>query len=376
MLDGFKELAVLRKGDASGNRMVLRLTTHRGTNIHAIGVPQDWPSRTGPTWTYLFENDGLTLVDAGAVGSFRALTEGIAQAGFQVQDIDRVIITHGHADHDGAAAQLADEAGAEVWAHEIYAHLLDYDPWEIYRPASPVQAWLDAVVKSEPESGRSADNRRRHESYLRARERLEVTHTIRAEDRSGGLTFIHAPGHSPDELCVTLDEVVFTGDHVLPEITPHPTTKVRLPLEVKRNLPPEYHDEDKFYGLATYLRTLKGIVDLGPGVKVLPAHRLFNKNRFNFQGVRRAGEIIEHHALRLRRIMLEIGPQPTDLEAVTRGIFQGRKLVGSNLYMALLEVVAHVEFLQDTGDLEMTEGRVLQRTGSENYRQRIAELTS
>ena len=71
-----------------------------------------------------------------------------------------------------------------------------------------------------------------------------------------------------------------------------------------------------------------------------------------------------------------MGPQPTDLEAVTRGIFQRKKLVGNNLYSALLEVVAHVEFLQDTGDLEMTEGRVLQRTGSENYRQRIAELTS
>ena len=376
MLDGFKEVAVLRKGDAKGNRMVLRLTTHGGTDIHVVGVPQDWPSSTGPTWTYLFENEGLTLVDAGAVGSFSALTEGISQAGFEVRDIERVIITHGHSDHDGAVAQLADEGGAEVWAHELYAHLLEYDPWEIDRPSSAVQAWLDTVVESDTESRRSADHRRRHESYLRIREGLEVTHAIRADERFGDLTFIYAPGHSPDEICVTLDGVVFTGDHVLPEITPHPTTKVRLPLEVKRKLPLEYDDEDRYYGLATYLRTLKVIVDLGPGVTVLPAHRLFNKDRFNIQSVRRAREIIQHHALRLQRILHRVGPQPTDLEAVTRGIFEHRKLVGNNLYAALLEVVAHVELLQDTGDLEFTDGRVLRRTGSENYLQSIAELTS
>ena len=99
----FKEVVVLREGDPEGNRMVLKLESRNGMEIHAIAVPQDNGSRTGPTWCYLFENDGLTLIDAGATGSYASLADGIKASGFNVPDIERVIITHGHQDHDGAA---------------------------------------------------------------------------------------------------------------------------------------------------------------------------------------------------------------------------------------------------------------------------------
>jgi hypothetical protein len=38
--------------------------------------------------------------------------------------------------------------------------------------------------------------------------------------------------------------------------------------------------------------------------------------------------------------------------------------------------VAHVELLEDTGDLEITDRRELLRTGRENYRELIHELTA
>ena len=44
--------------------------------------------------------------------------------------------------------------------------------------------------------------------------------------------------------------------------------------------------------------------------------------------------------------------------------------------MALSEMVAHVELLFDLGDLELNEDRQLVRTGRENYRQFIDELTA
>ena len=73
MTNQFKDVVTIREGDADGNRMVVRLTTEQGRQIHAIGVPQDNDSRTGPTWAYLFENDGMTLIDAGATGSYQHL---------------------------------------------------------------------------------------------------------------------------------------------------------------------------------------------------------------------------------------------------------------------------------------------------------------
>ena len=381
MTSQFRDVVTVRAGDADGNRMVARLETEQGRRIHAIGVPQDNNSRTGPTWAYLFENDGMTLIDAGATGSYRHLADGVEAAGFQVRDIERVVITHGHQDHDGAAGQLAQEAGAEIWAHDIYTHLLQYNPWDIQRnPSSALQREMQRVVMADRISSsaeatrQSAGYAERQKRYVETRRRFHVSRSLNADETSGDLGFMHAPGHSPDEICVTLDGLVFTGDHVLPEITPHPTTKARFSAEVRKNVPEHYHCEDEIYGLETYLRSLRMIGSMGEGVAVLPAHRLFSKGRFNFETAGRADEILRHHAVRLGRILHRMGTEPTSLEHITRGVFARRKLIGGNLYMALSEIVAHIELLEDAGDLEVWEDMRLRSRGSENYRELIAGL--
>ena len=203
-----------------------------------------------------------------------------------------------------------------------------------------------------------------------------MARSLKAGDQVGNLTFMAAPGHSPDELCVIMEDMVFTGDHVLPEITPHPTTKTEYTPEIKQLLPDEYHQEDQYYGLETYLKSLKKVADLGQQISVLPAHRLYNRDKFNFLNTRRADEILRHHTARLGSLLARIGAEPTGLEDVTRGIFDRRKLMGGNLFAALLEMVAHIEVLQDTGDLEFTGQREIRATGRDNYRQLVHELTT
>ena len=374
MPHNFADIEVLRHGDAQGNGMVLKLTTDQGLTIHSVAVPREGHSYTGPTWAYLFENEGLSLIDSGMTGSFSKFEEGVQYTGYRLEDIQRVIITHGHEDHDGAVAQLVAETGAEVWAHDIYAHLQRYDPRDIERRAtSPLQQEMHRVAQVNDVVSRSSPER---ESYLQRRKELKLDHRIHSGERLGNLTFLHAPGHSPDEICVTLDGVVFTGDHVLPEITPHPTTKTRFAPEVKQHLPEEYHNEDGWYGLETYLRSLQMVADLGPTVAVLPAHRLFNRSKFNFLTVTRADDLIQHHAQRLSRMLARLRSETLNLEQLTRRIFERRKLEGGNLFAALTEVVAHIELLQDAGDLEVGDRGQLRPTGAENYQQLINELSS
>ena len=374
MEHSFKDVVVVRPGDRNGNGMILKLTTNQGLGIHAVSVSREGFSYTGPTWAYLFENEGLTLIDTGVTGSFPKLAEGMACAGYQPSDIERVIITHGHEDHDGGVAQLVDETNAELWAHEIYAHLQPYDPRDVERSAtSPLQREMRRIAEANEALPKPAPER---EDYMHRRRTMEVKHRIKAGEQVGALTFMHAPGHSPDEICVTMGDVVFTGDHVLPEITPHPTTKTTYSAEVKDHLPSEYQEEDGLYGLETYLRSLQKVANLGPEVSILPAHRLYNRSRYNFLDATRGTELIEHHAERLASTVAQAGNRPVGLEQLTRAIFDRGKLMGGNLYAALSEMVAHVELLEDSGDLKVGEQAQLEATGSANYKQLIHELTS
>jgi len=376
MPQSFADVDVLRKGDAQGNRMIVRFTTKNGSSIHAIGVPQDWPSRTGPTWAYIFESDGLTLLDPGAHGSFDELADGIVEAGFAVKDIDRVIISHGHSDHDGSIAQTMHESEASLWAHGIYASLLPYNPWEVQnRSATELHTQMTKITEAGADRRSDSTYRARNKTYLESRQNLIVDHPVTNDEEFGKTQVIYAPGHSPDELCLAFDGVVFTGDHVLPEITPHPTMKATYRDDVKNVIPTEYRDAAGSFGLERYLRSLKIILDLGPNYSILPAHRLYNRSKFNLTGVERAGEVIRHHARRMAQIHQRIGDNPTGLEEITRAVFETGKLTGGNLYMALSEMVAHLELLFDLGDLEMNDDQQLVRTGQENYRSFIQELT-
>ncbi|MCL0029223.1 MBL fold metallo-hydrolase, partial [Dehalococcoidia bacterium] len=168
-------VAVLRHGDSQGNRMVLRLETCGGTVVHAIGVPQDRPSRTGPTWAYLFNADGLTLIDPGAHGSFDELASGIAVAGFAVKDVDRLVLSHGHYDHDGSTAQVISESGASLWAHQVYASLLPYAPWNVQQQdSSPLHAEVARLIRQSTRENSGHDSPLQNDNYLVNRRELHV----------------------------------------------------------------------------------------------------------------------------------------------------------------------------------------------------------
>ena len=131
-------------------------------------------------------------------------------------------------------------------------------------------------------------------------------------------SLIHAPGHSPDKLWLKLDDVVFTGDHVLPEISPHPTMKTVFAPEIKDHLPAAYHTETNWYGLATYLKSPNIVSDMGEETQVLPTHRYFNRDKFNCINALRAKDIIEHHGHRLGLMLGNIGSNAVGLEQLTR----------------------------------------------------------
>lgn len=66
--------------------------------------------------------EGVTVVDAGLSGYAKRLDATLARIGRRRSDVRAVLLTHGHVDHTGMAAELA-EAGAEVHLHPADARL-------------------------------------------------------------------------------------------------------------------------------------------------------------------------------------------------------------------------------------------------------------
>src|SRR5512135_711696 len=85
--------------------------------LHQIVIPT--PFKVGPVNCYVTATAPITLIDTGTKWdeSRRALQTGLASLGLKIEDMQRIIITHAHADHYGLAAEIAQASGAQVWTH-------------------------------------------------------------------------------------------------------------------------------------------------------------------------------------------------------------------------------------------------------------------
>ena len=70
--------------------------------------------------------NSFILVETGAGSTLPTIKRGIAEAGFELQGLSAILLTHIHLDHAGAAGALAQETGAKVYVHARGApHLND-----------------------------------------------------------------------------------------------------------------------------------------------------------------------------------------------------------------------------------------------------------
>lgn len=77
-----------------------------------------WRIRIGIVNVYLIKtNEGLVLVDAAWPNKADAILEGVRQTGHDPRDIRHLLLTHGHVDHAGSAAEISRRTGAKVYVH-------------------------------------------------------------------------------------------------------------------------------------------------------------------------------------------------------------------------------------------------------------------
>lgn len=270
-----------------------------GGGVCSVPVPIPG-SPLGYTLVYALESPaGPVLVDAGwnHPDAWAALSGGLATLGIDVASVRGVVVTHFHPDHAGLAGQVRQESGAWIAMHEADAALVEYMHGmsddahsdfqsEMLKLAGAGADEIAAVhAGSSPRAAKAEGSRGRQVPAMPDR-RLRDGDLIDLPGRK--LRAVHTPGHTPGHICLHLEDAdrLFTGDHVLPDITPH----VGI-------YPYDRTDVDP---LGDFLESLGRVGELGM-LDALPAHEWI------FPDVAaRTAEIRHHHEEKLERLHTQL----------------------------------------------------------------------
>jgi glyoxylase-like metal-dependent hydrolase (beta-lactamase superfamily II) len=263
------------------------------TDLWSIPVPiPNSPLRYVSVYA-LADDAGLTLVDAGwnSAASWESLCQGLTSIGAAVTDVRGCLVTHQHYDHLGLASRIREASGAWVALHPADVQRpARHDLRHPERAARAHRAWL-VKMGAPPEDVRRLMNSLADidiTTYPEADRLIEDGEMIGAPRWS--LRAIHTPGHTPGHLTFFEESrgLLFSGDHVLPRISPH------VPSEV----------ESGADALGEYLTSLDKIAGL-PASEVLPAHE------WRFSGLAgRVRQLAEHHEQRLSQLLEIIRRSP------------------------------------------------------------------
>lgn len=297
--------------------------------VYRINLPLPWELDTVNVHLVELE-EGFLLVDAGFGTDvcFGALEKSITEGGLRWKDIRKLCITHMHPDHVGLAAHILELSGADLLMHADEAEYLAQSA-----NTGRNMAFFDKALAA---AGTPADLQERvHKSFTQIRSTFKVLKPawpLRGGETmpvaGGTLEFVWTPGHSPGHMCLYSPEhgYLISGDHILEEITPNIT----------------WHPERDT--LADYLSSLEMLIPY-PVRRVLPSHG----NPFEGHGdwIRATHR---HHAERCDRIVQSIAQGADTAHAIVLDMWQG-KLSAFHYHFAVLEILAHLEYMRRKGRL-------------------------
>lgn len=300
-----------------------------GDGIHLIPAPLPFKA---PPWVniYAIEDDaGLLLIDCGTdwEPGRQALRDGLSALGLDESAVHTLLVSHLHPDHVGMASRLVRELGCRFVMHERAAKLVDR-----YNDTPGYSERLEGIGRAHgvPERVLEVATRIERPDYMPT---IDPPDHLVADgdeialgaDRS--LLVVHTPGHEPAHICLrdTRTGILFSGDHVLPRISP-----VIM------------YDLDIGDPLGDYMASLKRLIAMEIGL-TYPAHGTLIEH-----GEERARQILLHHDRRLRDMTdLVEAAESTAWNVMTQSFRPNLDPVSARL--AFLETVSHLEHLKIRG---------------------------
>ncbi len=314
--------------------------------IYHIKVPLP-ETRLNHVNAYLLEGtDGNLLIDTGwnTPEAFTTLKQELLVNGFQIKDITYIAVTHLHPDHYGLAGRIKQISGATVAMGEKDAAMLDQRYFNVSPLLESMTQFLEAagIPKFDlAQLSMASMPAREFVVPCKPDQLLGSESTIEMEPFE--FKVIMTPGHSPGHVCLYEPnrEYLFTGDHVLPDISPN----IGL------------HPQSGENPLGDYLNSLQSLSELE--VKfVFPGHGGI------FSGLtQRIEALFGHHKEREWEIMKSISKGQKTAYQIAQEIpwmpsgdkANFKRLSPFDKRLAVLETLAHLQHL-------VMEGKVTKNT--------------
>lgn len=299
-----------------------------------VSVPT--PFEVGDVNAYVFEGEGLTVVDPGpdTDGAYEALDSALEDLGYEVADVTDVVVTHPHIDHFGLVARVHEESGCRVHAHEAALPMIeDYDAY-YHREKRYFRVFLQEMGMPKNEAGAVVEL---PGSYTMLAPPVDPEVLVPHEegdqvDSPGELECIETPGHCKGTLSYRFDDTLLSGDHLMEEITPNPNLQI-----------PE--DGERPRSLRLYLDSLEELLQLDLE-QALPGHGPTVE-----QPDERIESSLEHHESRKQRLKSMVEEEPRTAYELMQEMWPD--LPSTEYFFGMSEIIGHMDLLEEEGAVEL-----------------------
>lgn len=191
------------------------------------GTTLPFPSPLAFSFGYLVAAErGVVAVDLGwnSDESWEAFQVGLKRAGFGLDSLVGVVVTHVHPDHYGLADRVQKHSDAWIAMHPAELPHVVRDEQAIRTRIDEMTVWLSRCgVPQDVLDEINSEEAELASGFASVSPDILLNDGDKVPGTGGSLVALHTPGHTPGHLCFhdTERNVVFTGDHVLPRVTPN-----------------------------------------------------------------------------------------------------------------------------------------------------------
>lgn len=317
--------------------------------IDVISIPVQLPIKK--TNCIIIFEEPLTVIDPGvkSPSTFFFIREALGRRGRTIRDIKRILITHGHIDHFGAAPALRESSGAPIYIHRhdflksAQIHRKDDEYTLAYKEMLLLHGCPEAGLKGIDQFW----------DYIQDMYDPLTEPVFYEKETIDFETFqmevIETPGHTQGSVCFYHRENQFliSGDTLIDGITPNPVIEF---LETGDRFNSQAHFRESVDRLSNY--KIRRIV-AGHGGDILDFSALYKRYRQEWK--KREENLIR--ILKKRRVL-------NAYEALEEIFGQ---LQDFNIFLGMSEVIGYLDYLASKNRIEYTkeQGEIRVRYRSE-----------